>query len=140
MRKGMFIALLYALLDSRGRAVILCSAGQTQPIHFSAKEGKASLIQTEGDTLPIGIVDEVEYKETRLELAPGDRLVFYTDGIVEAMNEKREIYGFERLLELVRTAGSLHADGLLKEIIDHVHAFAGAAPQSDDLTVIVVSL
>ena len=140
MRKGMFVALLYALLDGRERSVILCSAGQTQPIHFSAKEGMASLVQTEGDTLPIGIVDDVEYKETRLELAPGDRIVFYTDGIVEAMNEKQEIYGFERLLKLVESAGSLDADDLLKEIMDRVNAFAGGAQQQDDLTLIVVSV
>jgi phosphoserine phosphatase RsbU/P len=76
MRKGMFVALLYALLDSREGAVTLCSAGQTQPILFSAKEERASLVQTEGDTLPIGIVDEVEYKETRLQLAPGTGLSF----------------------------------------------------------------
>ena len=140
MRKGMFVALLYALLDSREGTVTLCSAGQTQPIHFSAKEGKATLIQTEGDTFPIGILDDVEYKETRLELAPGDRLVFYTDGIVEAMNKEQEIFGFDRLLDLVKGAGLLDAEALLKEIMGKVDEFVGGAPQSDDLTVIVVSI
>jgi serine phosphatase RsbU (regulator of sigma subunit) len=140
IKSGMFVALLYALLDSKERSVSLCSAGQSQPIHYSASTRRASLVQTEGDTFPIGILDEVEYKETRLQLAPGDRLVLYTDGIVEAMNEKQEIYGFERLLELVQDSGSLDAETLLKEIMRQVNEFVGAAPQSDDLTVIVISV
>ena len=140
IRSGMFVALLYALLNSKDRTVCLCSAGQTQPIYFSANIGEPSLVQTEGDTFPIGILDEVEYKETYLQLAAGDRLVFYTDGIVEAMNEKQEIYGFERLLNLVKNSGSLGAESLLKEIMRQVNEFVGGAPQSDDLTVIVVSV
>jgi phosphoserine phosphatase RsbU/P len=120
--------------------VTLCSAGQTQPILFSANEERASLVQTEGDTFPIGILDDVEYKETRLQLAPGDRLVFYTDGIVEAMNKEQEIFGFDRLLDLVKGAGLLDAEGLLKEIMRQVNDFVAGAPQSDDLTVIVVSV
>jgi serine phosphatase RsbU (regulator of sigma subunit) len=140
MKSGMFVALLYALLDSKERSVSLCSAGQTQPIHFSASAGKPSLVQTEGDTFPIGILDEVEYKDTQLHLAPGDRLVFYTDGIVEAMNSESQIFGFERLLELIKSACSMNADDLLKEIMTKVNEFVGGAPQSDDLTVIVISV
>ena len=55
-----------------------------------------------------------EYQETRLHLAPGDKIVLYTDGIVEAMNDKEEIFGFERLLEIVQGASSMTADSLLK--------------------------
>jgi sigma-B regulation protein RsbU (phosphoserine phosphatase) len=140
LKSGMFVALLYAVLDSKTRVLSLCSAGQTQPIHFSAETGKARLVQTEGDTFPIGILDEAEYKETRLPLAPGDTLVFYTDGIVEATNEQGEMFGFERLLGLVREARSTGADRLLKEILEKVGAFVGAATQHDDLTVIAVSV
>jgi sigma-B regulation protein RsbU (phosphoserine phosphatase) len=140
IKSGMFVALLYAVLDSKTRVLSLCSAGQTQPIHFSTETGKAILVQTEGDTFPIGILDEVDYKETRLQLAPGDTLVFYTDGIVEATNEQGEIFGFERLLGLVQEARSINADRLLKEILEKGSAFVGAAPQHDDLTAIVVSV
>ncbi|HEA68414.1 MAG TPA: GAF domain-containing protein [Desulfobacterales bacterium] len=137
---GMFVALLYAVIDANDRILSLCSAGQTQPIHFCAETGEATLVQTEGDTFPLGILDDAEYQETRLQLAPGDRVVFYTDGIVEAMNEKEELFGFERLLEVVKGARSMSADSLLKEIMERVNAFAGGAAQHDDLTVIVVSV
>lgn len=140
IKTGMFVALLYAVLDARERTISMCSAGQTQPIVFSLRTGEARLMETEGDTFPLGILDEVDYKETIVRLAPGDRVVFYTDGIVEAMNEKREIFGFERLLRVIQEARAMNPDSLLKEIMTRVNDFVAGAPQSDDLTVIVLSV
>jgi serine phosphatase RsbU (regulator of sigma subunit)/CHASE2 domain-containing sensor protein len=140
IKTGMFVALLYAILDAEDGTLKLCSAGQTQPIHLSAETGKASLVETLGDTFPLGILEDVDYQETRLRLSPGDKVVFYTDGIVEAMNKKEEIYGFERLIDVVQEAGSMNADPLLKEIIDRVNTFTGGAAQHDDLTVIVLNV
>ncbi len=72
-------------------------------------------------------------------MTPSDKVVLYTDGIVEAMNEKEEMFGFERLIEVLQGARSMTADSLLKEILDRVNAFAGGAAQHDDLTVIVIN-
>jgi len=138
IKSGMFVALLYAVLNADDKTLSLCSAGQTQPVLLSAETGKATLVETLGDTFPLGILEDVGYQETRLELAPGDRVVLYTDGIVEAMNEQEEMYGFDRLLEVVQGAKSMTAESLLKEILDRVNEFAGGAAQHDDLTVIVV--
>jgi sigma-B regulation protein RsbU (phosphoserine phosphatase) len=140
IKSGMFVALLYAVLDSEDKTLNLCSAGQTQPIYFSKEKIEAKLMATEGDTFPLGILDEVDYRETKVKLAPGDRVVFYTDGIVEAVNEKGQMFGFERLLEVVRAAGSISADSILKQILGEVNEFVGGAPQHDDLTVIVVGV
>ena len=138
IKTGMFVALLYAVLDATTKTVTLCSAGQTQPIHLSSETGRANLIETVGDTFPIGILEEVEYEETQLKLAKGDMLIFYTDGIVEAMNKHEEIFGFERLIELVQEENSLTADALMKKILYRANEFVGEAAQHDDLTVIVV--
>jgi sigma-B regulation protein RsbU (phosphoserine phosphatase) len=140
IKSGMFVALLYAVLNSEDMNLSLCSAGQTQPVHLSAKTGKARLVETEGDTFPLGILEEVDYQETRMQLEPGDRVILYTDGIVEAMNTQKEMFGFERLLDVVQGVKSLTADSLLKAIIDQVNDFAGDAAQHDDLTAIVVSV
>ena len=140
IKSGMFVALLYAVLDPKDRTLSLCSAGQTQPIYFSAETGEARLVETAGDTFPLGILEDAEYQEMRLQLTPGDKVVFYTDGIVEAMNEQEEMFGFERLTEVVQRARSMNADSLLKEIIDRVNEFTGGAAQHDDLTVIVLSV
>jgi serine phosphatase RsbU (regulator of sigma subunit) len=140
IKSGMFVALLYAVIDARDQILSLSSAGQTQPIYFSAETGEARLVETEGDTFPLGILENADYEETRVQLAQGDKVVFYTDGIVEAMNEQEEIFGFDRLLEVVRGARSMTADLLLKEILDSVNVFVDDAPQHDDLTVIIVSV
>jgi sigma-B regulation protein RsbU (phosphoserine phosphatase) len=136
----MFVALLYAVLDSNERTISLCSAGQTQPLHFSNRKGKAVLIETEGDTFPLGILDEAEYKETRVQLETGDKVVFYTDGIVEAMNKEQEIFGFERLQKLIEESQTMKAEAILQEIMGRVNQFVGEAPQHDDLTAIVVTV
>jgi serine phosphatase RsbU (regulator of sigma subunit) len=140
VKTGMFVALLFAVLNSANRTLTLCSAGQTQPIHLSAKAGEARLIETEGDTIPLGILEDANYQETEIQLSAGDRLLFYTDGIVEAMNAQEEIFGFERLIDAVQESKSLDADSLLKEILARVNAFTGDASQHDDLTLIVVSV
>lgn len=140
IRSGMFVALLYAVLDADRGTLSLCSAGQTQPIHLSIDGGNTTLVETEGDNFPLGILEEADYQATEIPLKSGDRVVLYTDGIVEAMNEKEEMFGFERLLEVVKASRGMAADTLMNEILSRVNEFAGDAPQHDDLTVIVLSV
>ncbi len=139
IKSGMFVALLYAVLDTKDGSMGLCSAGQTQPILLSAKTAEAVLVETVGDTFPLGILADVNYEETPLQMEPGDKVVFYTDGIVEAMNKKEEMYGFERLHEIVNASHAETAEALMNDIINDVSDFTGAVPQHDDLTIIVVS-
>jgi sigma-B regulation protein RsbU (phosphoserine phosphatase) len=138
VKSGMFVALLYAVLGGRGKTITLCSAGQTQPVFRKAATGRAELIQTKGDTFPLGILDEVEYEETVLPLSPGDVIVLYTDGIVEAMNPAGELFGFDRLLETVAACAGDTAEALLTETLARLNAFVAGAPQHDDLTLIVI--
>jgi sigma-B regulation protein RsbU (phosphoserine phosphatase) len=106
----------------------------------SAKTGETKLVETEGDTFPLGILENANYQETEIGLSPGDRLLFYTDGIVEAMNAQEEIFRFERLIDVVQESKSLDADSLLKKILTRVNEFAGDASQHDDLTLVVVNV
>jgi sigma-B regulation protein RsbU (phosphoserine phosphatase) len=140
IKTGMFVALLYAVLNVKNKTLSLCSAGQTQPLYVSAKTGKVDLVETKGDTFPLGILDEVDYQETALQLYSGDRVVLYTDGIVEAMNAVKEVFGFERLIEVVSDAKSENAEELLETILNKVKNYVGDAEQHDDLTVIVISV
>ncbi len=105
---------------------------------LTVKRVTAKLIETLGDTFPLGILEDVDYQETNLALADSDKIIFYTDGIVEAMNEKEEIYGFERLMEAVKGTRALSAEELLQKIKSSVDAFVGNSSQHDDLTVIIL--
>jgi len=140
IKKGMFVALLYAVLNSKDRVLSFCSAGQTHPMYFSSETGRAELLETKGDKFPLGILDEADYQETQIALKPGDKVIFYTDGIVEAMNERGEILGFDRVLEIVQKEKASSADVLLHKILEQVKEFAGSAIQHDDMTVISVSV
>ncbi len=102
--------------------------------------GEATLVETEGDSFPLGILDDADYQETNIQFEPGDKIIFYTDGIVEAMNAKEEMFGFERLMEIMQHAGDMDPESLLNEIVDSVNAFAGNVAQHDDLTIIVLGV
>jgi serine phosphatase RsbU (regulator of sigma subunit) len=139
IKSGMFVALLYAVLDAEKNTVGLCSAGQTQPLLMSTRAAEATLVETVGDTFPLGILEEANYEETQFQMEPGDKVVFYTDGIVEAMDKNQQIYGFERLQAVIKSSPAETAEALMNDIISSVSDFTGAAPQHDDLTIIVVS-
>lgn len=137
---GMNVALIYAVIDGDEKAISLSNAGQMQPIQYRSETGKAHFVSTKGDTFPLGILEEAEYEETRFNLQLGDKVIFYTDGIVEAMNEREEIFGFDRLIDVVERTGSASSDELMKRILQEVETFAGKALQHDDITIIVVGV
>ena len=139
IKKGMFVALLYAVLDPGARTLTLSNAGQTQPV-LCAPGVEPSYITTEGDTFPLGIVPDCDYQEARLSLADGSVVVFYTDGVVEAMNAKEELYGFDRFLESVHAARDLDAPALLDRLFDDIARFVGGTEQHDDTTIIVARI
>jgi serine phosphatase RsbU (regulator of sigma subunit) len=138
--KGMFVALLYVVLDMDDKTLGMCSAGQTQPILLSARTGEAKLIETEGDAFPLGIIDDADYQETMLQLESGDMAIFYTDGVVEAMNKKEKMYGFDRFLEVIKENAGQDAETFLARLIDDINSFVGKAEQHDDLTIVVIKV
>jgi len=136
IRKGSFIALSYAVLDPQRRTLILSNAGQTDPVLCAAGEPPQHL-EVEGDRFPLGIVADCRYEETQVRLPEGSAVVFYTDGAVEAMNARQELYGFERLLASIDTHRSLPAPALLEQLLADIAAFVGGTEQHDDITIIV---
>ncbi|HYX64422.1 MAG TPA: GAF domain-containing SpoIIE family protein phosphatase, partial [Burkholderiales bacterium] len=139
IRKGSFIALLYAVLDPAARTLILSNAGQAEPI-LCMPGAVPRYVESEGDRFPLGIVADCRYEETRLELPAGSTVVFCTDGVVEAMNAAKELYGFERLLGCVATHRGLDAPALLEAIFADVARFVAGEEPSDDMTIIVARL
>jgi serine phosphatase RsbU (regulator of sigma subunit) len=138
VKKGMFVALLYAVLNPAERTLTLSNAGQIQPILCSPAKPIPEYVNTEGDRFPLGIVKDCHYEETRLSLKQGDILVFSTDGIVEAVNEKGELYGFERFLASIEEGRGLNPAELLEKLIKDVMFYMGNLEQHDDLTAVVV--
>src|SRR5207244_12279112 len=136
IRKGMFVALLYAVVDPGARTLTLSNAGQTQPM-LCPPGADPSYITTEGDTFPLGIVADCDYQETKLSLSEGNVVVFYTDGAVEAMNAQSELYGFDRFFNSVRDGRDLDVSALLDKPLEDIARFVGGTEQHDDTTIIV---
>jgi sigma-B regulation protein RsbU (phosphoserine phosphatase) len=136
IRKGMFVALVYAVLDPKARTLAFSNAGQTQPI-LCQPGAEPSYVTTEGDTFPLGIVADCDYREATLGLPSGSVVVFYTDGAVEAMNAGEELYGFDRFLASVHDGRDLEPSAMLDKLLDDIARFVGDTEQHDDITIIV---
>ncbi len=134
-----FTALCLVALEAPGRNLRYVNAGMTEPLLKSA-DGVRSLA-TPDPRLPLGVHEEVAYRERRVQLRPGDVLVLYTDGLPEAQSPAREVYGYtalERRLAALPTE-EMSSREILRALLADVRRFVSAAPQQDDMTVIVVA-
>jgi phosphoserine phosphatase RsbU/P len=136
---GTFVALSYATLDPRTRRLALASAGQLAALLRGA-DGSVRYLQAEGPALPLGIMPDVAYRQLELTLEPGDALVFYTDGVVEAHDGAGELFGFERLEALVRAHGAEPPEAFIERVLIEVGRFTDHAPHHDDMTLVVVQV
>ena len=138
--KGMFVALVFALIDPAEKKMTIVNAGQTQPILCRRSSPEPTYIDTEGDRFPLGIIEDCDYQETLVPLQAGDIVIFYTDGIVEAMNEKDELYGFERFIDIIKANKELDTSAFLGKLMADVTGFVGEREQHDDLTIVIVKV
>ena len=101
--------------------------------------GKNSLEELKTGGIPLGMMGlPFPYTSKSTVINPGDRLVLYTDGVTEAMNENEEEYGEERLEQLIIENKNQTTEKIAELIIESVNHYAGALPQSDDITLVVI--
>jgi sigma-B regulation protein RsbU (phosphoserine phosphatase) len=131
-----FVTLFYAILDEKSRTLTYVNAGHNPPLLCRADGTMEEL----GPTGPvIGLIDTPVYDERSVILTSGDMLVMYTDGVTEAMNEKEEMFSDARLMDVVRAGHTLPAPAMVERIRTAVVSFCGSAPQSDDITIMVLT-
>jgi sigma-B regulation protein RsbU (phosphoserine phosphatase) len=123
------------VLDLSTGSLIHASAGHDPPVIISGVDSQ--FLHTEGGPV-LGLIEEAVYVEGKTNLNPGDTLVVYTDGVTEAMDPESRLFSGGRILESVRLNGSRSSSDVLDALLASVRAFAGDAPQSDDITVMVV--
>lgn len=128
---GKFVTMVYAVLDPSTRAVTFANAGHLQPL-FIDQSGQKFLETERG--LPLGLSCS-DYSETEVLLTAGSRLVFYSDGITEAVNENEEEYGLCRLAEHASSDGASAVS-----IVDKVRSFANGSGVRDDASVVFVGV
>ncbi|NUQ61587.1 MAG: SpoIIE family protein phosphatase [Pirellulales bacterium] len=128
-----FVTYVLCVVDTRNHEVALSNAGHAAPIIRRA-DGSVERFDQELAGLPIGMMEDYPYEAEARKLEPGDMVVITTDGVEEAMNPEGELYGTERLLELV-TNGPAEAEKLGKRLLEDVRRHARGHAQSDDITI-----
>jgi len=135
-QEGMFVTVFYGLYHTQSRRLQYLNAGHTVSLLFRPTTAScASLLNT---NLPLGIFALAQFRGLELQLEQGDTLIFYTDGVNEAINEQHEQFGVPRLVELVLTHGNRSPKDLLQEILAAVQTFSVGMEQQDDITVMIM--
>ncbi|MCX5666959.1 MAG: CHASE2 domain-containing protein [Candidatus Omnitrophica bacterium] len=134
---NLFVTVYYAIFDFRDRTVSYASGGHLPTAYTGPGKGLKFLDVDVG--LPLGLM-EGPYTGNTVKFDKDDLFVFYTDGITEAMNEKSEMYGKERLAALIESKKGLSPDDLLSAIEKDVRSFEPKAKQHDDITLIIIKI
>lgn len=133
-----FVTAFYGVLNRRTLALTFANAGHPYPMRHVAATGEVHGLSANGFML--GIMPGEQYREKTVQLAPGDRLCFYTDGLIEARNEIGETFGAEHLTACLKSEGSTHPQRIVESILSAQEDFRGSQPVSDDVTLVVVEL
>ncbi|MBT8369128.1 MAG: SpoIIE family protein phosphatase [Deltaproteobacteria bacterium] len=131
-----FVTALYAVFDAHHRTLKFARAGHPPPMIYRQAEKKSLELVSEA-VYPMGIYPYNQVPVAETKLGPGDRLLFYTDGIPERFNNEGKAYGEERLLKLIAENRTDNPQRILDNIIEDLERFAGDRPPDDDQALVL---
>ena len=131
---GMFVTAWMGILDITTGLLEFANAGHNPPLVRHA-DGRFEFLKSKSGFILAGM-EGMKYRRNELVLSPGDEIYLYTDGVTEATNAENALYGEERLANLLNTMHSLSGEALCRAVKADIDAFAGDAPQSDDITML----
>ena len=140
IKEDMFISMAYAILDENSSTVTLCRAGHDAPLHYCARDQSITKLNPPGMALGIdsGNVFDRITGDFSVTLEPDDCLIFYTDGVTEALDDKGLEFGMDRMMESIKASASGGAAAIQKQLTSDILEFIGNFPQYDDITMIVI--
>ena len=135
---NLFVTGIYGVLDPAAGTFVYCNAGQNPAYLFRFGDSNpAKILQATG--APLGIFEDKLWEQDAVVIEPESTLVLYSDGITEAQNSAGEFFGEERLLQVAGVNVGRPAEDMQKAIVLALQEFVGKAPQSDDITLIIIS-
>lgn len=137
-KNGMFVTLFYLLIDTRRRVLRFASAGHNEQLHYDRTAGRFRLLKTRG--VPLGVSAGAVYRTAEVPYGSGDFVLLFTDGVLEAQDDRRTEYGLERLMRAAAAAKDLPARDILETVRQDIESFRGTARLFDDLTLFAVRL
>jgi len=129
-----YVAMVYSVWNDSNQTLQLANAGASQPIF--CRSGEVETIRAEG--FPLGMFPEAKYEEFSLATRPGDSIIFFSDGIVDAQNAAGEMFGDELLMRVIGENQHKSASELAETILEEVTKFQGDVDRFDDETVVVL--
>lgn len=139
LRKEYFLTIVIASIDGRG-GIRVCRAGHSPVLHYKYQEDTFEELNPKG--LGIGLNDKGTFEkvleEVKAQPKKNDLLVFYTDGLTETMNNRKNQFGLNTLKRIIRQNADSYTDKIKDEILKEVSIFRGDAAKSDDLTLIIL--
>ncbi len=133
MPEKMFVTCLYMVLEPATGHVVFANAGHNLPYVRTAD----GVIEFRATGMPLGLLPGLTYEEKEADIGPGDSVLLYSDGIIEAHDPDGDMYGFPRLM--ADMASDLAGTELLDELLDRLHAFTGHGwEQEDDITMVAL--
>ena len=132
----MYVTIFTGILDLKTGVVTFTNAGHPNPLLVD-ENGHVSAFSEDTD-VPIGILEDYMYKESRITLAPGSKLLLFTDGITDAESKSAEFFGTPRLMDSVRQAGGKDAQSLVETVSAKVSEHMKGVEQFDDMTLLVI--
>jgi len=135
---GKFVTALIYILDLKLMKIHFLSAGHTPLYIFRPRENIFQSYNEGG--LPFGILENEQYQHAVVDINPGDILVTYTDGVTEAQGKSGELFGYQRLQNIIKKQASQSAQDIRNAVIKEVEDFALGMPQFDDLTLVVAKI
>jgi serine phosphatase RsbU (regulator of sigma subunit) len=138
--RGKFVSFMLAIFDEQNKKISFVNAGQPKPILI--RNNEICELNADGMRFPLGMMENVSYTNTIIDLKPGDIMVFYTDGISEAMNINNELYSSDKLIELLNKSNiqDLDSNTICMKILNSVKYFVGESEQHDDIALVVVKI
>jgi sigma-B regulation protein RsbU (phosphoserine phosphatase) len=133
---GLFVTLVYAWLDPSSGELTYVNAGHNPPLYYRAGGDQLSLLHNTG--IPLGVEESSIYTQQTISLEPGDFVLFYTDGVTDAIDAAQQEYGMERLEQAVLDARRLPAGEMLASLEGDIRRFTGPAAPFDDITILLV--
>jgi serine phosphatase RsbU (regulator of sigma subunit) len=133
-----FVTAFYGIFDRQSRLLTYANAGQPFPYCYHATPGKCEPLVAHG--LMLGILPDSQYDEHHLQLSAGDKLLFYTDGVVDCVGEQDQAFGVGRLEAHLQEHGKQSARSLAQTLAHALTAFRGSRPPLDDLTILAAEI
>ena len=127
---------LYSILDPATGRLEYASAGHCRPLWVQSATGHVEELAARG--ILLGVLSDIALEEKSIDVLPGDLLVFFTDGVTEAMNASRELFGNDRLRAIVSAHTGSSARQLLDAVVEAVQSYADPDNQSDDISIFVI--